>query len=453
MSRQSQLQFSSRHLIRSLGDLPQPSRYWVAFSGGPDSQALLYAMAELGPELGAIGLGAVHINHGLARQADAWETHCRDVSASLGIRYRALKIEVPRGSGESLEAAAREARYRALAQIVEPSDMLLTAHTEDDQAETLLLQLLRGSGPDGLASMPRCTQFAAGWLGRPLLAVSREALHAYGRAAAAVPLVDPSNHDMRLTRNFIRHQVWPRLAERWPSAARTLSRASHHQAEAGQLMAELAELDLSRVGDSITGTLDRVALEELSPARRRNVLRAWIRERGLPTPSTTRLRQVERNVLGAGPGRNPVVSCGDATIRRYRDSLYTVAKLAAVDRAAVIHWDLEHPLRLVHGRLTSKRTRGRGISPSLSARLVTVRFRQGGERCQPVGRAHRQTLKHLFQEYRVPPWVRSRIPLIYIDNELAAVAGLWVCEPFSVTGHEVGRTIDWVDESENQLPH
>lgn len=440
--------FSPRALLSVVAILPDATRYWVAFSGGPDSHALLHALAAISSELPVTELRAIHVNHGLHPQAAQWRGHCERVCERLAIALDAIEVEVLRERGESLEAAAREARYAALERAIGPGGIVLTAHTEDDQAETLLLQLLRGAGPDGLAGMPVLARLGPGWLARPLLHVSRAAVHAYGRSLEMGSVEDPSNQDLRFDRNFLRRELVPRLRSRWPSVGRTLARAAANQAQASALLAALAAADLEKVAGETPGTLSCTRLKSLDRARRANVLRAWIKSRGFTVPSSAQLKQLDSDLLDAGPDRQPLVHWYGCHARRYRDDFYVMEPLAEFDPGVVHDWDLTHALNLPHGGLVAKPAYGVGLAARhCDGGLVTVRFRHGGERCRPSGRRHTQALKRLFQEYSVPPWLRDRIPLIYVADELAAAAGLWVCERFAAGGADPGWQIHWQERS------
>ncbi len=444
MTGRSKQQFSPRRLQQALAKIPRTHRYWVAYSGGPDSHALLHALAALRTEISGIELRAVHVNHGLLPAAPGWQIHCAEACRQIDVAYEAIEVDVTRTRGQSVEAVARTARYEALAGVMESGDVMLTAHTRDDQAETLLLQLLRGSGPDGLAGMAQCTAFAGGWLARPLLEISRSLVHVYSASLAMAPVFDPSNQDRRHARNYLRHEVLPSIRSRWPCAETTFARAASHLAESAQLAKELASIDLGSARDSVTNILDIPTLQSLSPARRRNAIRAWIRDSAVSLPSTAQLQRLEEDVLCAQHGRAPMVAWGSVSVRRYGEALYLVPRDERLIGNRTFGWDLSTSLNLSHGRLSANRGVGQGIAAQLvRSERVSVQFRRGGERCRPAGRAHHQTLKHLFQQHRIPPWERGLIPLIYIGDQLAAVAGFWVCEPFVAQAGEPSWEIDW----------
>ena len=272
----------------------------VAFSGGPDSSALLAALAQLRHRPRA--LRAVHVDHGLHPDSAVWAARALEIAHSLGVPCAVRRIRIERRRGESPEAAARAARYGELGAALAEGEVLLTAHHEDDQLETVLLQLLRGAGVAGLAAMPEVMRFARGWLVRPLLTRSRAQLLAWVRGSGLECLEDPSNVDERFDRNFLRQRVLPVIAKRWPAAAATVHRSARHAAEAQRLLDELAQADLrtARHGEALAAS----ALRALAIDRRRNALRFWISARGQPVPPAARLNEIAGSLLAAAPMRS-----------------------------------------------------------------------------------------------------------------------------------------------------
>jgi tRNA(Ile)-lysidine synthase len=435
-------------LYQQLHSFPDVVCYWVAFSGGVDSHALLHALARLRDRLKG-EIGAVHVNHGLHEDAGEWEAHCRELCRDLAVQYVSLPVDARPARGESPEAAARAARYSALENWLPAGHCLLMAQHQDDQAETLLLQLLRGSGVKGLAAMPARARLGAGHLLRPLLDVSRQALQQYAIANRLHWVEDPSNRDTGLDRNFLRHQILPELRKRWPVMPALLSRSARHCAEAAMMLEQLAEQDVMTLGGR-GETLPVSGLLQLSPDRLRNALRYWLMERCGTTPSTAVLARLVHDILGSRPDASPCVRWGGHEVRRYRDRLYLLRHIPGHHQARGqnrwLEWALTGPLELpdAGGVLSVTRESGRGLrAVAVAGDGVRITFRRGGERCRPAGRHHHHSLKKLFQEQGVPPWERGRIPLIYIDNKLAAVTGYWVCEPFSAAPGEPGLVVQW----------
>ncbi len=423
-----------------------PADGWlIAYSGGLDSSVLLHALVQLRGEL-AGSIRAVHVNHGLHPDAPVWASHCRDSCQQLGVAFEELYVNAQPQPGESPEAAARAARYTALAGVLPAGHVLLTAQHCDDQAETLLLQLLRGAGVDGLASMPAVSRCGAGRLVRPLLALPRVRLYEYAQQHGLDWIDDPSNADEGYDRNYLRHRVMPALLARWPSAAASLARSAANLGEATGLLAGIAGQDLQELTGRHDGTLSAAGLLALGDARRRNALRTWLKQAAGRAPSRAVLGHIEQDVLASRADAEPAVSFGEFQVRRYRDDLYLVPVPAVAAALPECHWRPQQPLQFGETGYVLRATpmAGQGVRRSLADRHgIDVRWRQGGERCRPGGRGHHHTLKKLFQEAGVPPWVRRNTPLLYIENELAAVGDLWVCEPFCAGAGEPGYRIDW----------
>lgn len=438
--------FSPDHLAATLARLPPMRRLRVAFSGGADSLALLCALSELRDRLTPTLVDAIHVHHGLQERADDWADDCRRMCARLDVPLEVLRIDAEAEPGESPEAAARRARYGALATNLCADEAVCTAHHQRDQAETLLLQLLRGAGPAGLAAMPAVAPLGEGWLVRPLLAWSPMRLREYLNDRGIAWTEDPSNADLRFDRNYLRHAILPRLEARWPGVQRTLARAAALQADSAGVAEALAGIDLAATRGARAGTLSASALERLPEARARNLLRAWIAERRLPVPHAAHLDQILQRLVAARDDAVPLVCWPGAEVRRHRGALYASAPLPAHDAARVMVWDPRGRLVLPHGALEAVSAEGRGLSVERCRRArLEVRFRRGGERFTPAGRRHSTALKKLLQASAVPPWLRDRIPLIYVDDELAAVAGLWVGQGFAVADRGRGWDIHWTE--------
>ena len=437
--------FSPERLAESLSTLPQAGRYWIGFSGGMDSTVLLHALASLKNTLSA-PVHVIHVDHGLSPHATEWSRHCEAFCRKLGLPFELRRVDARPEKGESPEAAARRVRYATIKRLIETGDMLLTAHHQDDQAETVLLQLLRGAGPHGLAAMPRYCTFGDGWLGRPLLAFSRSELADYARSQKLEWIDDPSNFDTGLERNFLRHELLPGLRQRKGEIGAVLARSAEHFAEAAMLLDTLAAQDLATIDGDDAASLPVTALCEMEPPRLHNLLRYWFRRRGMPIPDSNRLRRIVDEVLHAAEDGQPLVEWPGAEVRRYRERLYAMPPLPAEPVSTQLDWGGGDALTLPEGlgRLQVQETIGNGIRSELWRQgTVSVRFREGGERCVPAGRGHHHLLKKLFQEAGIPPWWRNRWPLLFIDEQLAAVPGIFVCEPFVAGPYDSGIALQW----------
>jgi len=432
----------------SLSNLPffaTVKRFVVAYSGGLDSHVLLHRVAVLvDDDRQEKKIVAVHINHGLSDQAGQWTTHCATQCEALGVLFNNINVDAKNATGESPEAAARAARYRAFREFMQPGDCLLTAHHQDDQAETLLIQLLRGAGPRGLAAMPGYAAFAEGWHARPLLNYSRGELHEYAQQNGLSWIDDASNSDTRFDRNFLRHEIMPVLKSRFPGMAATLSRSATLCAEATGLLASAAadDVQLVQVGG---GSFSVSALQNLGAVRARNMLHQYCRDHGLPTPSAAQLHCVWEEVIGAAADSEPLVSWPGGEARRYRDVLFLGPTLTAHNAGLSLPWDAQHALVIPGlGTLRGERVAGQGIAVSaLAAARLEIRFRQGGEKLRPAGREGHHALKKLFQEAGIPPWLRERIPLMYAGGELLAVVGHWVAQEVAAQEAEEGLHLHW----------
>ncbi len=440
------MSFGEDDLLRRIGELESkaepPKRLIVAFSGGLDSSVLLHALAGTRDRHGH-PLLAVHIDHGLQRDSAQWARHCEAVAASFGVEFVAERVDVDRESGLGPEAAARAARYEALGRLMAPYDWLLSAHHQDDQAETLLLNLMRGSGLAGLSGMQSVRPFAAGWLVRPMLDVSRKAIEAYAAVNAVEFIDDPSNADTVHDRNFLRREVIPLLESRWQGGSERIRRSARLANEASGLLGQLAEID----GHAIVGQGGKMMIgtfKELSEPRQRNLLRHTLASLDLPLPGARQLEQILRELVPAREDAQPVVAWPGAQARRYRDTIYLMA--AGVGEPAPAE-----PLRLHGDHLALPSGLGEimllpdndvGLSDAVVERGLEVRFRQGGEEIRPVFQKHTKKLKKLLQEGGVVPWMRDRIPLLYSDGKLVAVADLVVSDEAS---GEPGFRVYWRD--------
>nr|WP_225561590.1 tRNA lysidine(34) synthetase TilS [Rhodanobacter sp. DHB23] len=405
------------HLRSALADAA-PAPLCVAYSGGPDSTALLHALAQL-PEARACGLRALHVDHGLHAGSAAWAAHCRRFCAGLDVDCEAVHVQVETQRGEGIEAAARHARYAAFENRLRPGEILLLAHHRDDQAETVLLKLLRGAGPEGLGGMRERRPLGRGALWRPLLRdITRAQLRDYVALHGLSCIDDPSNGDTRLARNHLRHEILPRMAAHWPQAVDSiLHSAALSRAAADALRGRwLAAFDT--LHDGTRGSLDAAGWLALEPALREPLLAHWLHARGLPAPTTAQRTQVERQ-CGARPGQSPCIRWPGAEVHVWKGRLWSRAPRPAVDPSWQAPW-LGEPLALPDG--------GQLVLHDGQARLsapLTVRLRQGGERIRPDGDAHTRELRDLFQQAALPPWQRGACPLLYEGGTLVAVADRW----------------------------
>lgn len=419
----------STQLIRSALAALDPPHVYIAYSGGVDSHVLLHlcaAVAELKPRL-----IAVYVHHGLQPEAEAWGAHCEQTVARLGVDFRLLRVDAAAQPGESPEAAARNARYAALQSLLAAGDVMLVAQHRDDQLETVLLQLFRGSGLRGLSGMPERSAFGPGWLLRPLLDTPKQAIDDYARRHALAWIEDPSNQSAAYDRNFLRNAIIPSLKQRWPALDRTVARAARHCAAGERLIIELADGLMAAAFDASDHTLDIVRLAAYSSLHQEVLLRRWFLQLGLAMPSHNVIERIRSEVLAARADSDPVVATPVCRIRRYRNKLYCLPPTAP-DYPARLDWPRGQSALPINERQTLI------CSPSSAgiARQrwrqadITVKFRSGGEKIRLPNRVGHHALKKLFQEAGIPPWQRATMPLIYLDGRLAAIGGWWISADF-----------------------
>jgi tRNA(Ile)-lysidine synthase len=430
----------------------------IALSGGLDSSALLHLAHAYATEHG-LALHAFHIHHGLSPNADAWLAHCEQVCAALGVAFEARKVELQRQQKTGTEEAARKSRYAALGALCREHDieLLLTAHHQDDQAETVLLQLLRGSGPAGLSGMDAANT-AAGLLAndqlvmaRPLLAASRKQLDQYVTAHGISHIYDESNDDPRFARNALRRIIMPALADAFPGFQERLARSASHAQSAQRLLTELAEQDLAVCleGDC----LDMARLRVLSLDRIHNLLRHWFGTRGLRMPSAAWMTELVTQLLEARDDAQLLVTHPDCHVRRYRDRLHLTPKLEDLEGTredqfdqtpgTTFRWNGEQQLAFpAYGGVLhfepvgagAVAEAGEGGAPDIAAvgldadwlrgQALLLEFRRGGERLKRAENRPTRPLKYHFQELNVPAWERGRLPVVHAGKALIFAAGI-----------------------------
>jgi tRNA(Ile)-lysidine synthase len=416
----------------------------VALSGGADSASLLTALVQPGGRLPRLAVRAVHVDHGLQSASVALRDASISLCQRLQIPLEVVCVEVAT-EGLSVEAAARASRYRAFAQQLHDRECLLTAHHAQDQAETLLLQLLRGAGLKGLSAMPMCRSFAKGWHVRPLLDVAQSDLRKFGQAHGVAAIEDPMNVDPRFDRSYLRLKVWPSIAQRWPGAAAALSRAAQHLAEAQQSLDSSTAATVERLTDG--EALSVAGLRALTRIEQANVLRYWLAAAAIVVPSTARLAEALRQILNAEADHLPAIVWGGHALRRYQERLFvTPAVMPAVREHE--EWRVSSASRFALGaglgalRLAPQ---SGGLDPARLPEVLCVRRRRGGETLKIGARARTHTVQHLCQSTGVLPWMRDALPLVYAGDALIAVGDLWQDARWSVAAGAQGLGCMWDD--------
>jgi tRNA(Ile)-lysidine synthase len=423
-------QFNSEQLLASLARLPTPQKYWVGFSGGADSTALLQAMHECRAELPA-PLQALHFHHGLQSEADAWQEHCRSFCAARDIPYLSERLMIDASSRNSPEEAARNSRYRAVANILGHQEMYLTAHHAEDLAETLFLNLMRGSGIEGLAGIPVLRTLDHGWVGRPLLETRRRDLEAYLRDRDIVWLDDPSNDDTSFDRNYLRRELFPQLEQRWPGTVRRLSRAARNARISAGAIAMFIE---SQSGDLIRDPVKMPArkLLELDPEMQTLILRQLLRRHEVPALPEQRLREFLKQLADGNVESRAEVQWEDWMIKHYHLDLWLHRRKPFVGCPATTWRDtMEVDLGPDSGQLALLGPRTR------IPEGWVVRARKPGDRIRVRAQGSSQTLQHFFAATPVPPWLRPGVPVLEWAGEPVAL-GDWIL------GH---RLQDWLLEN------
>lgn len=421
--------------------MPSASRqFLVAFSGGLDSTVLLHQFMLWRQQLPELQLRAIHIHHGLSPHAEVWVAHCQAVCARWQIPLTVVRVRVE-NEGEGLEAQARKARYQAFADALRPGEVLATAQHLDDQCETFLLALKRGSGPAGLSAMPASLPFAGTQLIRPLLNHSREALHQWALNHGLAWIEDESNADASFDRNFLRLDVLPLLHERWPHFADAVARSAALCGEQEQLLDELLAEELAAATNA-EGALSIAALHGVSDVRRRALLRRWLAQRGAIMPSRAMVDRLWQEVAQAREDAAPCVRLGEFAVRRYRSCLWWT-RATESQRDTQLCWPAPfNPLTLPAGLGELSLVTGGELRAPCADEAVSVRFQAPGL-LHIVGREGGRKLKKLWQESGVPPWRRDTTPLLFYGETLIAAAGVFVTQEGKRSAEETGVQLVW----------
>ncbi len=432
----------------SLAPVLQPylaaPRWWIGLSGGLDSVTLLQLLVDIRETVELPSLVAVHVDHQLSAHAQDWAAHCEQLCARLGVELLRRQVHVV-GDGSGPEAAARTARYSVFEELVGADELLLLAHHADDQIETFFLRLLRGAGTLGLSGMPAQRVLGGGHLLRPLLEFPRAALLSYARKRQLSWVEDDSNQNQALDRNYLRLRVLPGLGERWPAYRNNVKQAMQAVAAAETELSDLYRPQLNAAVGEYFGEpcLDLVALQGLAPTALARVLRLWLVDLQQVPPGRAGLMEFIRQLQSGNDSARPELAVAAYVLRRYRDRLHYVEALPPLPTEFEYSLTATDPV-LIAGlgsvQMTLVDSGGLTLPATGNWRLA---LRRGGERCQPVGRAHSQSMKKLLQEYGVPPWWRDRLPLLYDGDVLVAVADLWVCEGHRADADRPGYKFHW----------
>lgn len=421
--------------------VPAPCHFVLGYSGGVDSRVLLEIVQRFVRQHPDYSLEAIYIHHGLSAHADAWADHCQHICRMLDVPFSVERVVIERDSPDSLENMARQARYAVFRRKLMPGSVLLTAHHQDDQLETLLLALKRGAGPRGLAGMLPKTEFATGSLVRPLLSVSRQTISQWATAQHLAWIEDESNQDLRFDRNFLRQSIIPQLKARWPEIAETVGRSAALCAEEELVLADYLASDYATLVDE-RHSLSIEPLQQMSVARRHQLLRFWLRDRTGTVPSLHQLDLIWQEVALAAQDANPCLHWAQGDVRRYQDRLYHVTSVARKTLSArtgsVLPEDMDGELITPAGILSAG-IAGFASDSVAGQQQFTIWLPQdakigvqyqlpGSVRVHPQGRSHSRELKKIWQEYGIPPWLRAGWPCLCVDGQVIAIPGVLIAQ-------------------------
>jgi tRNA(Ile)-lysidine synthase len=430
------------HLSRALATLPAGAIV-VAYSGGMDSHVLVHALAR-NAQARERGLRALHVDHGLHVDSARWAQHAGRIAAALDVPFAALRIEVDRCSGTGIEDAARSARMQAFIDALHPGEILALAQHRDDQAETVLLKLLRGAGPQGLGGMRTLRDWGRqNRLWRPLLDLPRSSLVDYAQTQALSFIEDPSNADTHLRRNFLRAEILPRLQTRWPDAQAALAHSANWARAAADFIGAAARKALMSLRGNDPAMINCAGWRDLPDALRDLVLRDWLRDLGLDEPAHFHVAELERQLRDSADDRSPCVRFAQTELRRYRNDLYAMRALRPVSSGWQADWHGERLSLPGGGELELVADQPAQVPDARFEAVLQVRFRRGGERLKPAGASHTRELRLLLQEAGVPPWLRDRLPLIYAGEDLIAVADICASEAGAELSGRLGSSVVW----------
>ena len=418
----------------------------VGLSGGVDSMVLLNVLFQLKTKLN-LKLNAIHIHHGLSKNADHWCEVCLDECKKLGIDFSQKNINIDNSEGIGIEAAARKARYQMLHQLSD--EFLATAHHQNDQAETLMLQLLRGSGLKGLASMPLFDKERRLW--RPFLKISRDTIEEYAKNNNVRFVEDESNQNTEFDRNFLRLEIFPRLIKRFPQTIKSLGRSADLVAEGLNLNKAIANEDAKNYFSEDFIKLNTKIFRTFPRDRVVNLIRWWLEKNQQKMPSQKIMDQIYNQIISAKKDAQINIHISSKmSVRAYKDFLWLV-KIKKEKNSFDLIWKGEEVFELPgSGKLLFKPCLGKGISlDKVGSSVLRIQNRKGGERFKPERNQPTRTLKYLLQKINMPPWERELLPVIYSEDMLVAVPNFGVHHEFVVDEDKIGLTIEWINyESE-----
>ena len=423
--------------IASLG----VTKFTIALSGGVDSMVLLDLLSKAKRSSDVIK--AIHINHNLHESSKEWVDFVKDACKKYKLPLIIESIN-PKQEGFGLEAEAREQRYKKFKEIILDNECLLTAHHLDDQIETTLFRIFRGTGLDGLRSIRKKAKFGKGLLCRPLINIPREAIEQYAKLNDIKWIEDPSNKNIYFDRNYLRNNIVPSIKKRWPNAQKTITRLSSLAENNQKLLHELAKEDIGEIEKF--NVLDLGILSNKSALRINNIFRFMILKNKMGIPSLKVLENGIETLINA-KSDSPIITWDGFSIRRYKNTLYFFNPDLKQDeiRPLKMKWFIDETINLGgnRGSIQARFIKGQGIALNKCPKSLEIKYRKGGEQIKPSGHKITKSLKNLFQENNVLPWVRDQIPLFYLDEELISVGDLWFNQDYKAKEQEDGFLISW----------
>lgn len=411
------------HFLAQLQSLlnNQQRRFSVALSGGVDSVVLLHLMTTVRKQYPELEIEAVYVNHGLSQHAGEWQRFCQSLCEELDVAFKAVHVEIVERSRTSLEAQAREARYQALDENCLAGSVLLLGQHLNDQLETFLLRLKRGSGLQGLASMQQLRLLASERVCfRPLINITREQIEQFADEFAITHITDDSNSDERFDRNFLRHQVMPLLTMRFQGFEKSAARSIRLLQKQQSLLDEYTQSDLEQC-QNLRGGLSCESVAKFSEARQANLVRAWLNQFTHQLPSENQLQQIIEQGLTAKADAQLKICLQSGDVRRHQQHWYFVKEQAIPEAMEIALQSIE----LTDGRKLTVKL-GKGIRKPKPNEQVRVEFNKPQAQIKPLHKPGSNTLKHWFKDAKVAPWLRAQVPLIYYNDELVQVVGYFV---------------------------
>ena len=436
-------------LITFLEEFKTHDRYVLAISGGKDSIALAHLFFSIKEKINH-SIEMVYVDHGLQEVSNEWGDFCREQASKFGFEFQQLTVNCRPVAGESIEAWARDARYNLLSTLADENTLVFTGHHQDDQAETLLLRLFRGTGVRGMACMQVARKLGKGLLIRPLLNISSKQIDQYVSINNLSWVHDKSNDDKSFDRNYLRQEIKPLIEKRWPEFQKSISRIIAYQQEAGELLDVLAVNDLQTVCDDDKTSINIDKLKVYSKARIKNLLMCWIKGQHFLAPNHQHIEEIINHSIFASDDRLPLVNWADIEVRKYKNRLYLLKTKKLESIKDEIKISFHDSIIINEEQVKWQIVEGKGIAKHFQDKShFSLQFRRGGEKIKLANRGISKTIKQLFQENSVLPWKRESFPLIYIDNKLAAIPGICTDDYFAAKENEPGIVFHWTGISES----